>query len=159
MLGRKSNTVRSLGLGVVSLGLLAFVARPALAEQPSHGHNQRPPRQAAENPTHPHAEHAPHKQPPSFATQAQDHPAHKAHPELVPINKPTVMVHVRAPHKHHQVAPIVVVPRPAAPGKTHIIVHSSKIVNKPPIVLEKGNLWGPHGHSVKENAGTVKSGG
>jgi len=158
MLGRKIGIARSLGLGVVSLGAVAFAALPAHAEQPSHGHNSRQPRQPATNPTHPHAEHAPHKQPPTFATQLQDHPTHKEHPQLAPVNKPTVMVHIRSPHKQHQVAPVITVPRPQVPGKQHIIVHSSKIVNKAPIVLQQGSIWGHGPHSVKVNGGTVKCG-
>lgn len=136
MSGRNSSMVRKLGVGVVGLGLAAFVAAPAFAEE-THAHQARPPRTVAENPTHTH-EHAAHKNPPSFAVQLQDHPAHKAHPGLQPgPQTPAVVLHIRAPHKNHSVAPIVVVPGPPSVRKQHVIVHSSVIVNKAPITLIK----------------------
>ncbi len=127
---------RRLGLGVAGLGLAAFVAAPAVAEQ-THQSATRPPRTSAENPLHLHG-HAAHKNPPSFAVQLQDHPAHKGHPVLQPgPQTPAVVVHVRAPHKTHNVAPIVVVQGPARTRKQHVIVHSSVKVNKAPITLIK----------------------
>ena len=136
MSGRNSSMVRKLGAGVVGLGLAAFVAAPAVAEE-THAHNVRPPRSTVEHTPHIHG-HAEHKPPPSFAPQIQDHPVHKPHPGLQPgPTTPDVVIHIRAPHKNHNVAPIVVVPGPERTRKTHVIVHSSVKVNKTPIVLTK----------------------
>ena len=136
MLGRNRSIARRLGVGVAGLGLAAFVSAPAVAEQ-THIHATRPPRTAAENPAHIHG-HAVHKPPPSFAPQVQDHPAHKGHPTLQPgPQTPSVVLHIRSPHKTHTVQPIVVVQGPPRTRKQHVIVHSSTIVNKAPVTLVK----------------------
>jgi hypothetical protein len=153
---RTRSAIRLFGGAVATVAAGAFLALPALAEPPSHGHVQRPPRPAVEHPVRVHAPHAPHKPPPGFAPQTQDHPAHKPHPVLNEgPPKPEVVIHIRAPHKTHTVAPVVTVERPAHPRKTHVIVHSQKIVNKPPIVLEK-RAKAPLTHPVKIDLGAVK---
>jgi hypothetical protein len=81
---RKSRFVRGLGLGILTLGAAAFVARPALSE---------PPNNALTNHVH-----APHPQLHEGQNAQPPHVAHKPHPQINPNANPEIALHAHKPH-------------------------------------------------------------
>ncbi len=146
MLGRKSSVTRSLGIGVVGLGMAAFVVRPALAEPPSHGFHAHPPHPVivpAENPVRIHShpvivpaanpvrthEHKPHPAQNPFANPPIPGHAHKPHPTLQPPPPPPPA------HKPHPTL------QPPPPGPSGHLSHKPHPTLNPPV--DTGS--GPHG--------------
>jgi hypothetical protein len=126
MTGRKRNLAWSLGLAVTGLGIAAFVARPAVAEPPSHGFHVHAP--------HPVLVPAPNNERPST------HAVHKPHPAQNPFTNPTIPGHAHKPHPSLGAAP-----PPATTGHLVHKPHPTLNVGPPPSVDHNNtNTHAPH---------------
>jgi len=95
MLTRKKSLASAVGLTLAGAALGAFVALPAMAEQPSHGfhhppgthkpHKPHPAPNPAPPPPAAHKPHKPHPVPNPPPSGHKPHTPHKPHPSLNPF--------------------------------------------------------------------------